>query len=190
MQVAKTDVFVGFLSSKALERIMDRRPNVLLTLAKRLMGLLSPLILHIDSALEWQHVDAGEIIYRAGSAADSYYIVIQGRLRAINEKRSGGIEIISEYGQNDSVGELECITGEKRTATVHAIRDTELVRIPIALFNAIAARHPGITLQMTRALAKRVRSDASGGLKAVGASPATDSVRNSNLNLKVRLVES
>ena len=166
---------------------MDRRPNVLLTLAKRLMGLLSPLILHIDSALEWQHVEAGAIIYRAGSVADSYYLVIQGRLRAINEKRSGGVEIISEYGQDDSVGELECITGEKRTATVHAIRDTELIRIPIALFNAIAARQPGIALQMTRAIASRVRSDATGGLKLPGSSPATEAIRNSNINLKVRL---
>jgi len=53
--VAKGEVYVGWLSHSALERVMDRRPNVLLTLAKRLMGLLSPLILHIDSALEWQH---------------------------------------------------------------------------------------------------------------------------------------
>lgn len=140
---------------------MDRRPNVLLTLAKRLMGLLSPLILHIDSALEWQHsasptsalklirtVDAGEVIYREGDVSDSYYIVVQGRLRAINEKRSGGVDVLAEFGQGDSVGEVECITGAKRSATVHAIRDTELVRMPMALFNAIAIRHPAITVQV------------------------------------------
>lgn len=40
---AKTDVYVGYLSSKALERMMDRKPIVLLTLAKRLISLLSPL---------------------------------------------------------------------------------------------------------------------------------------------------
>lgn len=40
---AKTDCYVGFLPAKALERIMDRKPIVLLTLAKRLISLLSPL---------------------------------------------------------------------------------------------------------------------------------------------------
>lgn len=40
---AKTDVYVGFLPARALENIVDRRPIVLLTLAKRLISLISPL---------------------------------------------------------------------------------------------------------------------------------------------------
>ena len=89
---AKTECYVGFLPAKALERIMDRKPIVLLTLAKRLISLLSPLgsslprhsfvdadyyttVLHIDSALEWMHVSAGQVIYRQGDEADSFYIV-------------------------------------------------------------------------------------------------------------------
>jgi lysophospholipid hydrolase len=40
---AKTDCYVGYLPSKALDKILERRPIVLLTLAKRLLSLLSPL---------------------------------------------------------------------------------------------------------------------------------------------------
>ena len=40
---AKTDTYVGFLPLHALERILEKRPIVLLTLAKRLISLLSPL---------------------------------------------------------------------------------------------------------------------------------------------------
>ena len=40
---AKTDTYVGFLPSHALERLLEKRPIVLLTLAKRLISLLSPL---------------------------------------------------------------------------------------------------------------------------------------------------
>lgn len=40
---AKTDTYVGFLPSVALERLLEKRPIVLLTLAKRLISLLSPL---------------------------------------------------------------------------------------------------------------------------------------------------
>jgi lysophospholipid hydrolase len=123
---AKTDVYVGFLPAAALERMMDRRPVVLLTLAKRLLSLLSPLILHIDLALEWVQVNAGQVVYKEGEEADSFYICIQGRVRAISEKRGGGVEIKGEYGQGESVGELECITKSRRPNTLHAIRDTEV----------------------------------------------------------------
>jgi hypothetical protein len=39
---AKTDVYVGFLPSQSLERLLERQPIVLLTLAKRLISMLSP----------------------------------------------------------------------------------------------------------------------------------------------------
>lgn len=40
---AKTDTYVGFLPSNAMERLLEKRPIVLLTLSKRLLSLLSPL---------------------------------------------------------------------------------------------------------------------------------------------------
>ena len=40
---AKTDTCVGYLPHPALERLLEKRPIVLLTLAKRLTSLLSPL---------------------------------------------------------------------------------------------------------------------------------------------------
>lgn len=32
-------------------------------------------VLAIDSALDWEHVSAGQVIYRQGEPADSFYIV-------------------------------------------------------------------------------------------------------------------
>ena len=40
---AKMDTYVGFLPSHALERLLEKSPIVLLTLAKRLLSMLSPL---------------------------------------------------------------------------------------------------------------------------------------------------
>lgn len=73
--------------------------------------------------------------------SDSFYIVINGRLRAITEKDGGGVSILAEYGQGDTVGELDVITSSPRRNTVHAIRDTELIRMPQTLFNAISSRY-------------------------------------------------
>jgi lysophospholipid hydrolase len=97
-------------------------------------------VLHIDASLDWVHVNAGQVIWRPRDESDSFYIVINGRLRAIAEKENGGVSILAEYGQGDTVGELDVITSSLRRSTLHAIRDTELVRMPRTLFNAISAR--------------------------------------------------
>jgi len=85
-------------------------------------------------------VNAGQVLWRAKDASDSFYIVINGRLRAITESEDGSVVIVGEYGQGDSVGELDVITSSPRRNTVHAIRDTELIKMPQTLFNAISAR--------------------------------------------------
>ncbi|KAF9055952.1 hypothetical protein BJ165DRAFT_1429740 [Panaeolus papilionaceus] len=156
---AKTDTYVGFLPLPALERILEKKPIVLLTLAKRLISMLSPLVLHIDASLDWMQVNAGQVLWRPQDASDSFYIVINGRLRAIEEAEDGAVTIVGEYGQGETVGELDVITSSPRRNTVHAIRDTELIRMPKTLFNAISARNPQTTAQILRMIASRVRDE-------------------------------
>ncbi|MCJ1472649.1 phosphatidylcholine and lysophosphatidylcholine phospholipase [Lambiella insularis] len=155
---AKTDVYVGFLPRAALERIVEKYPVVLLTMAKRLTSLLPRLILHIDFALEWVQVNAGEVIHHQNDESDAIYIVLNGRLRAIHEKPDGSMRVVGEFGQSESVGELEVMTESARPATLHAIRDTELARFPKSLFNSLALEHPGITIKISKIIAQRMRA--------------------------------
>lgn len=157
-------------------------------------------------------MSAGQVIYRQGDPSDSFYIVrcwqvillcqsietdgnvppcivqvINGRLRSIGEKSGGGVQILGEYGQGESVGELDCITATSRPSTLHAIRDSELARMPMTLFNAISVRHPLVTIQISRIIASRVRQqmDARSSIpQSLGYSGTTDMGRN-NFNLKV-----
>jgi lysophospholipid hydrolase len=155
---AKTDVYVGFLPRASIERIVDRYPVVLLTMAKRLTTLLPRLILHIDFALEWVQVNAGQVIYNQGDESDAIYIVLNGRLRAIQDGENNGMKVIGEYGQGDSVGELEVLTESARPGSLHAIRDTELAKFPKTLFNSLALEHPGITIKISKIIASRMRA--------------------------------
>ncbi|PPJ57422.1 hypothetical protein CBER1_01373 [Cercospora berteroae] len=155
---AKTDVYVGFLPRMAIERIVERHPIVLLTMAKRMTSLLPRLIQHIDFALEWVQVNAGQSIYNQGEESDAIYIVLNGRLRAIQELDDNKMKVIGEYGQGDSVGELEVLTESTRPGTLHAIRDTELAKFPKTLFNSLAQEHPGITIKVSKIIASRMRA--------------------------------
>jgi len=101
-------------------------------------------------------LSGGQVLYEKGDKSNDFYIVINGRLRSFNEK-DNKVEVLREYGQNDSIGELDVITAVSRSDTVHAIRDTELVRIPAALFDAVSTKHPATTVQFMRLIAGRVR---------------------------------
>ncbi|KAI8871600.1 patatin-domain-containing protein [Ramicandelaber brevisporus] len=154
---------VGFIPKSALERLSDRNPTALLLLAKRLISRLSSLALHIDFAIEWVQVEAGQVIYRQGDSASAAYIVASGRLRAIHVSRGPGsvgalhIDIRGEYGQGESLGELEVLTGGSRLATLHAIRDSEVARMPHSMFDALAQRYPVLAMRISRVLATRAQ---------------------------------
>ena len=155
---AKTDVYVGFLPRSSLERVAEKYPIVLLTMAKRLTSLLPRLILHIDFALEWLQVNAGQVIHHQGDDSDAIYIVLNGRLRAVRELEGGTMRVVGEYGQGESIGELEVMTDGSRPATLHAIRDTEMAKFPRTLFNSLAQEHPSITIQISKLIAQRMRT--------------------------------
>ena len=156
--VAKTDVYVGFLPRAPLERIVDKYPIALLTMAKRLTNLLPRLILHIDFALEWVQVNAGEVMFRKNDESEAIYIVLNGRLRLVEDKKEGGVKVRDEFGQGESVGELEVLTESTRPGTLHAIRDAELVKFPRTLFNSLAQEHPNITIKISKIIASRMRT--------------------------------
>lgn len=155
--VAKTDVYVGFIPRTTLEKIVDKYPIVLLAMAKRLTSLLPRLLLHIDFALEWVQVDAGQVIFKKDEESEAIYLVLNGRLRLVEDRGDGGMSVRAEFGQGDSVGELEVMTESTRSGTLHAIRDTELVKFPRTLFNSLAQEHPNITIKISKIIASRMR---------------------------------
>lgn len=152
---AKTDVHVGFMPRSALERITEKYPSVLLSIADTLTNILSNLIFTLDLAIEWVQVPQGQVLFHQGDEADAIYIVLTGRLRSVIKQGSKSVKR-GEYGQGDSIGELEVLTVSKRAYTVHAIRESELAKVPRALFESLAKKHPSITIEIARIIASRV----------------------------------
>lgn len=184
---AKTDVYVGFLPRASLERIVDKYPIILLTMAKRLTHILPRLLLHIDFALEWVQVNAGQVIFHNSDESEAIYIVLNGRLRLVEDQKDGGMTARAEFGQGESVGELEVLTETPRTGTLHAIRDTELVKFPRTLFNSLAQEHPNITIKISKIIASRMRAvvdDQSNLLGKESAAGTVSNKRKSTMNLR------
>jgi NTE family protein/lysophospholipid hydrolase len=110
----------------------------------------------ITTQVEVLRVPGGDSLFKQGDAGDSLYIVINGRLRVIFSREDNQEEIIAELGRDEMVGEMALLTGENRSATVRALRDTTLIRLSNEGCYYIAERHPFIVLQMARTLAMRL----------------------------------
>ncbi len=99
---------------------------------------------------------AGTTIFRQGDAGDSAYLVLTGRLRVI--RRDDGVdEVLADAVHGEIVGELALLTGEDRSATVYAVRDSAVARIAAADFEALLRAQPGASLPIMRFLARRLR---------------------------------
>jgi NTE family protein len=116
----------------------------------------------LQSELELVHLPGGEILFRAGAAGDSMYVVLSGRLRVSVERIDGGEEIIREIGRGESVGELALLTGEARSATIRAIRDSELAMLSRPAFERAIQSDPTLIRQLAVQLAARQRQGADG----------------------------
>src|SRR5438034_7623884 len=109
----------------------------------------------ITGELEECHVAGGDTVLRAGEPSDSVYVVLSGRLRAYVE-REGKEHAVGEIGSGDSVGEMAVLTDEPRSATVRALRDSELVRLSRETFDQLLRRYPGAMMAVTRSIVERL----------------------------------
>uniref|UniRef100_A0A5F8GCF7 lysophospholipase n=1 Tax=Monodelphis domestica TaxID=13616 RepID=A0A5F8GCF7_MONDO len=146
--------------------IMRQQPNVVLTVAHTFVRRMSSFVRQIDFALDWMEVEAGRAIYRQNDKSDCTYIVLSGRLRSVIKKDDGKKRLAAEYGRGDLIGVVETLTYQSRATTVHAIRDSELAKLPGGALNFIKRRYPQVVTRLIHLLGQKIL----GNLQQVGVS--------------------
>uniref|UniRef100_A0A8C5AFI4 Patatin like phospholipase domain containing 7 n=1 Tax=Gadus morhua TaxID=8049 RepID=A0A8C5AFI4_GADMO len=132
------------ISKSHFYEIMRVEPKVLLNIAHTVVRRMSPFVRQIDFALDWVAVEAGRAVYRQGEKSDSSYIVLSGRLRSVIQKDDGKKELTGEYGRGDLIGVVEALTNQNRATTVHAVRDSELAKLPQGALSSIKRKFPQV----------------------------------------------
>uniref|UniRef100_A0A3B4BM82 lysophospholipase n=1 Tax=Periophthalmus magnuspinnatus TaxID=409849 RepID=A0A3B4BM82_9GOBI len=148
----------SFLSiSKAhFYEIMREEPRVVLNVAHTVVRRVSPFVRQIDFALDWMALEAGRAVYRQGDKSDSTFIVLSGRLRSVIAKDDGKKELAGEYGRGDLIGVVEALTHMNRATTVHAVRDSELAKLPEGALNSIKRRYPQVVTRLIHLLGQKI----------------------------------
>ncbi|MCG3173938.1 MAG: putative NTE family protein [Myxococcota bacterium] len=140
MRLALSDEILEFLSSTEL-----------------FSGLDMDALRKLEPELEWMRIQSGEILIRQGDPGDCLYVLIIGRLRVYYHNDRGEEVPVAEIGQGECVGEMSIFAEEPRSATVRAIRDSELVRLTRSGVEKLLRINPDAILKITRSIVKRLR---------------------------------
>jgi NTE family protein len=124
-----------------------------------LFGQLGPdTIAFLRQNVQWVEIGAGEVLMAQGAPGDSAYLSISGRFRVYMAGDDGVQRVVRELGRGEVIGEMSLYTGEPRSATVVAIRDSVLARLDKPHFEAMLARDPQVSIVLTRQIIGRLQT--------------------------------
>lgn len=112
----------------------------------------------LRSAFDGVRLTTGQTLMEEGESAAELYIVRHGRLRATVTGPDGREVFVGEIGKNEVVGEMAVITDQHRAATVRAMRDTDLYRLPAEAFSRLVQHHPGMLRPFASVVVDRLRT--------------------------------
>ncbi|MEH6790029.1 cyclic nucleotide-binding and patatin-like phospholipase domain-containing protein [Parasphingorhabdus sp.] len=106
----------------------------------------------LQAVSEMRQVAGGEALVQQGDDADALYFVESGRFRVV----INGSRVVAHIETGEAVGELAFFAGGKRTADVVAMRDSSVLEVSRAAFDAIALRHPELNAAMLKLVSARL----------------------------------
>ena len=112
----------------------------------------------LDAELKWMFIPGGQILFRENEVADSLYVVLTGCLGVIVRDNNGRDMLIARIAAGETVGEMGLLDGGARSATVEALRDTELLKLDKASYEDLLVHHPKSMRALISLLVRRLRN--------------------------------
>ena len=170
--IAPTEAQLIRFSKNGFNRLVEKYPKLMTRftqvvlpriretqLTAALNHLFGDLDINLVSRLQkeslWLQVAHGETVFRQGDPADGMYIVINGRLKVVVKQEDGDEQQIGEVIPGEPVGELALFSDEPRSATVYAIRDSNIIKLSQDLFDDLVQRFPQAIMTLTRIIVRR-----------------------------------
>jgi CRP/FNR family transcriptional regulator len=100
----------------------------------------------------------GEVVFREGDDSDTCYVVHAGHARALREHADGRQITIATFGPGDIFGELAMFDDERRSATVEATDELEVLGILGNDMRRLLRSYPEMTVKLVTSLSRRLRA--------------------------------
>jgi SulP family sulfate permease len=93
-------------------------------------------------------VGAGDVIVRAGDAADSMHFILDGRVGVMIPTAQGDMTRVRSLGRYTTIGEMGLVSGAPRNATIQAEAVSVLYVLSINQFEAIKTEKPALSQKL------------------------------------------
>ena len=120
-------------------------------------GLGGETLTAIAEASTWQSFAGGWELFSQGSASDAMHINLSGRLIVVRESPDAPDEVVGYVRAGEPVGEMSILSGEPHSASVYALRDTELLSISRADVDRLISDHGDFAAALARIVLTRSR---------------------------------
>ncbi|WP_133162387.1 patatin-like phospholipase family protein [Hyphococcus luteus] len=112
----------------------------------------------IADASTWQSLAGGWEVFSQGAPSDALHINLTGRLIVVRESPEGADdEVVGYIRAGEPVGEMSILSGEPHSASVYALRDTELLSIPRDSVDHLIREHGDFAAALARIVLTRAR---------------------------------
>lgn len=152
------DLRVHTITPESESRDNDRRMREILSSLKAagiFTALPLPELEYMATRINTALYAAGEILVRQGEEGDSLYVIRKGSVAVRVTDNDKHETIIARLQGGSCFGEMSLLTGERRTATVTAECDTEVLVVSHAVLAAVLSRNAALAEVMADTLAKR-----------------------------------
>ena len=119
-----------------------------------------------------EQYQAGAAIIREGDAPDKFYVIVSGEVDII-QKDEGSEQIINHLGPRQFFGEIGILRTDKRTATVRATTDVEVMSLNRAVFTNWLEQSEAIHQKIQQAIEQRISADAQLQARNTPTTPST-----------------
>jgi len=107
-------------------------------------GLTDEQIIEVAKELDVERRPAGETIFEEGAAGEAFYIIDRGQVKVLRRGRGGVAKQVAVLVPGDFFGENAVLYGRKRSATIEALTEVELLRLSKEAFDKLLKRFPAI----------------------------------------------
>lgn len=115
-----------------------------------------------NTKASWFALTGGELLFSAGDEPDSLYLVRSGRLGVFRQDDDQPPRFLGVIKPGEPVGEMALIAGTPHSASVVALRDSEILALPREVFFEAIRTQPEVMIELSRLMLHRARERAPG----------------------------
>ncbi len=116
-----------------------------------------PALRRLLAEADWFGLPGGTQLSRDGENDRAVFLVVTGSLGVFVDEDRGPRRLVATIPAGETVGEMSLLTGEAHSATLVALRDTELLRLAPKSFDMLLNRYPRVMLNLLKIVARRLR---------------------------------